>query len=41
MVYKPSFSRKLFVVMNALVLTFITVIGIVPFIHLLAVSLSS
>ncbi|WP_261302479.1 carbohydrate ABC transporter permease [Paenibacillus andongensis] len=41
MVYKPSFSRKLFVVMNALVLTFITVIGIVPFIHLLAISLSS
>lgn len=41
MVYKPSLSRKLFVVMNALVLTFITVIGIVPFIHLLAVSLSS
>ncbi|MDQ0917377.1 carbohydrate ABC transporter permease [Paenibacillus sp. V4I5] len=41
MVYKPSFSRKLFVVMNALVLTFITVIGVVPFIHLLAVSLSS
>ncbi|KQX51619.1 MULTISPECIES: carbohydrate ABC transporter permease [unclassified Paenibacillus] len=41
MVYKPSFSRKLFVVMNALVLTFITIIGIVPFIHLLAVSLSS
>lgn len=41
MVYKPSFSRKLFVVMNASVLTFITVIGIVPFIHLLAVSLSS
>ncbi|MCY9695732.1 carbohydrate ABC transporter permease [Paenibacillus alginolyticus] len=41
MVYKPSLSRKLFVVMNALVLTFITIIGIVPFIHLLAVSLSS
>lgn len=41
MVYKPSFSRKLFVVMNALILTFITVIGIVPFIHLLAISLSS
>ncbi|NQX68767.1 carbohydrate ABC transporter permease [Paenibacillus alba] len=41
MVYKPSFSRKLFVLMNALVLTFIMIIGIVPFIHLLAVSLSS
>jgi putative aldouronate transport system permease protein len=41
MVYKPSFSRKLFIVMNALVLTFITVIGVVPFIHLLAISLSS
>ncbi|OCT10923.1 ABC transporter permease [Paenibacillus pectinilyticus] len=41
MVYKPTLSRKLFIVMNASVLTLITIIGIVPFIHLLAVSLSS
>ncbi|CAM4137447.1 carbohydrate ABC transporter permease [Paenibacillus alkaliterrae] len=41
MFYKQSINRKLFVWVNAAALTFITLIGIVPFIHLLAVSLSS
>lgn len=41
MVYKQSFSRKLFVVFNVLLLTLITILGIIPFVHLLSVSLSS
>lgn len=41
MVYRQSFSRKLFVVFNILLLTVITLLGIIPFIHLLSVSLSS
>ena len=41
MVHKQTFSRKLFVVSNTLVLTLITMLGIIPFIHLLAISLSS
>ncbi|MGQ7888983.1 carbohydrate ABC transporter permease [Paenibacillus sp. WC2504] len=41
MVYKQSLSRKLFVVFNVLLLTLITVLGIIPFVHLLSVSLSS
>ncbi|MFD0696793.1 carbohydrate ABC transporter permease [Paenibacillus sp. GCM10027628] len=40
-VYRQSFSRKLFVVFNILLLTVITLLGIIPFIHLLSVSLSS
>ncbi|MGO4182816.1 carbohydrate ABC transporter permease [Paenibacillus sp. TAF43_2] len=39
--YKPSISRKLFVVFNTLLLTAITLLGIIPFIHLLSISLSS
>ena len=39
--YKESWSRKTFHIMNTTVLTLITLMGIVPFIHLLAVSLSS
>lgn len=41
MIYKPSISRKLFVVFNTLLLTAITLLGIIPFIHLLSISLSS
>ncbi|MFX3632555.1 MAG: carbohydrate ABC transporter permease [Candidatus Pristimantibacillus sp.] len=41
MIHKQSFSRKLFVVFNTLLLTFITLLGIIPFIHLLSISLSS
>lgn len=41
MFYRQSMSRKLFVWFNVAVLSFITLIGIVPFLHLLAVSLSS
>lgn len=36
-----AFSRKLFVVVNAIFLTLVMLICIVPFIHLLAISLSS
>ncbi|MGG1637422.1 carbohydrate ABC transporter permease [Paenibacillus sp. MCAF9] len=39
--HKPSISRKLFVVFNTLLLTAITLLGIIPFIHLLSISLSS
>ncbi|RUT46804.1 carbohydrate ABC transporter permease [Paenibacillus anaericanus] len=39
--HKQSFSRKLFVVFNTLLLTFITILGIIPFVHLLSISLSS
>lgn len=41
MIHKQSISRKLFVVFNTLLLTFITLLGIIPFIHLLSISLSS
>ncbi|TFE24706.1 carbohydrate ABC transporter permease [Cohnella luojiensis] len=41
MFYKQSLSRKLFNVTNVIVLTLITLLGILPFIHLLSVSLSS
>ncbi|OBZ17593.1 carbohydrate ABC transporter permease [Bacillus sp. FJAT-26390] len=41
MVHKPSISRKLFVVLNTLLLTSVTLLGIIPFIHLLSISLSS
>jgi putative aldouronate transport system permease protein len=40
-VHKPSISRKLFVVFNTLLLTAVTLLGIIPFIHLLSISLSS
>lgn len=39
--YKPSLSRVLFQIINALVLASITLLGVIPFIHLLAVSFSS
>ncbi|MEV5026289.1 carbohydrate ABC transporter permease [Paenibacillus sp. LPE1-1-1.1] len=39
--HKQSISRKLFVVFNTLLLTSITLLGIIPFIHLLSISLSS
>ncbi|MEC0370109.1 carbohydrate ABC transporter permease [Paenibacillus chibensis] len=38
---RSTLSRKIFVVINTLVLTAITLLGIIPFIHLLSVSLSS
>ncbi|MNO32388.1 Inner membrane ABC transporter permease protein YcjP [compost metagenome] len=41
MLHKQSFSRKLFIVFNTLLLTFITILGIIPFVHLLSISLSS
>lgn len=41
MVHKHSISRKLFVMFNTLFLTSITLLGIIPFIHLLSISLSS
>lgn len=41
MLHKTSISRKLFVVFNTVLLTFITLLGIIPFIHLLSISLSS
>lgn len=39
--HKQSFSRKLFIVFNTLLLTFITILGIIPFVHLLSISFSS
>ncbi|MEC0201254.1 carbohydrate ABC transporter permease [Paenibacillus lautus] len=39
--HKPTISRRLFVIVNTLVLTAITLLGIIPFIHLLSISLSS
>lgn len=39
--HKPTISRRLFVIMNTLVLSAITLLGIIPFIHLLSISLSS
>ncbi|QHT58946.1 carbohydrate ABC transporter permease [Paenibacillus lycopersici] len=41
MVYKASWSRKLFTVFNVVFLTVILALGILPFIHMLAISLSS
>jgi putative aldouronate transport system permease protein len=41
MYYKESLSRKMFLFVNVVVLTLVTLMGIIPFIHLLAVSLSS
>ncbi|GIP30299.1 protein LplC [Paenibacillus sp. J23TS9] len=38
---RTTLSRRVFVVFNTLVLTAITLLGIIPFIHLLSVSLSS
>lgn len=39
--YKPSPSRVAFQIINGIVLAAITLLGIIPFIHLLAVSFSS
>ncbi len=39
--HKPTISRRLFVITNTLVLSLITLLGIIPFIHLLSISLSS
>ncbi|KKO54487.1 carbohydrate ABC transporter permease [Paenibacillus sp. DMB20] len=39
--HRPTISRRLFVIMNTLLLTAITLLGIIPFIHLLSISLSS
>lgn len=39
--HKSTISRKIFVFGNALLLTMITLLGIIPFIHLAAISLSS
>lgn len=39
--HKPTISRRIFVIFNTLLLTAITLLGIIPFIHLLSVSLSS
>ncbi|WP_019420500.1 carbohydrate ABC transporter permease [Paenibacillus sp. OSY-SE] len=39
--YKPSLGRKTFIIFNAVILSFVTLIGVLPFIHLLAISLSS
>lgn len=39
--HRPTISRRLFVVLNTLLLTAITLLGIIPFIHLLSISLSS
>ncbi|QJD86403.1 carbohydrate ABC transporter permease [Cohnella herbarum] len=41
MVYKESLSRRAFHVVNVIVLSAITLMGFLPFVHLLAVSLSS
>jgi putative aldouronate transport system permease protein len=38
---KTSFSRKVFIVINTIILSFITFICLAPMIHLLAISLSS
>ncbi|OAB40330.1 carbohydrate ABC transporter permease [Paenibacillus antarcticus] len=39
--HKQSISRKLFIVFNTLLLAGITILSIIPFIHLLSISLSS
>ncbi|MCD9024942.1 carbohydrate ABC transporter permease [Cohnella silvisoli] len=41
MVYKASLGRKVFTFVNVLFLVAITLLGILPFVHLLSVSLSS
>ncbi|MDQ6419692.1 carbohydrate ABC transporter permease [Paenibacillus sp. LHD-117] len=41
MFYKESLSRRAFVIFNYVLLAVVTLLGIIPFIHLLAVSLSS
>ncbi len=41
MIYKASINRKIFNFINIMVLSIVTLAGVVPFIHLLAVSLSS
>ncbi|SFT03799.1 carbohydrate ABC transporter permease [Paenibacillus sp. BC26] len=41
MVYRASWSRVLFMIVNTIVLVGVTLLGILPFIHLLSVSLSS
>lgn len=41
MLHKPTLSRKMFVVCNAMILIGITILGIIPFVHLLSISLSS
>ncbi|SDX89491.1 carbohydrate ABC transporter permease [Paenibacillus sp. CF384] len=41
MVYRASWGRVLFMVVNTIVLIGVTLLGILPFIHLLSVSLSS
>jgi len=38
---KSSMSRKMFIVLNTVALTLITLMGIIPFVHLLSISLSS
>jgi len=39
--HKSTTSRKIFVICNALLLSAITLLGVIPFIHLLSISLSS
>ncbi|TYP78959.1 carbohydrate ABC transporter permease [Paenibacillus methanolicus] len=39
--HNPTLSRRLFVIGNTLLLTLVTLLGIIPFVHLLSVSLSS
>ncbi|HEY4391184.1 MAG TPA: carbohydrate ABC transporter permease [Paenibacillus sp.] len=39
--HKSTISRKIFVIGNALLLSAITLLGVIPFIHLLSISLSS
>lgn len=41
MIHKSSASRQMFVLFNTIFLTLITVLAIIPFVHLLAISLSS
>lgn len=39
--HRLTMSRRIFVIFNTLILTVITLLGIIPFIHLLSISLSS
>ena len=39
--HKSTISRKIFVIGNTLLLSMITLLGVIPFIHLLSISLSS
>ncbi|MFD0959903.1 carbohydrate ABC transporter permease [Paenibacillus chungangensis] len=41
MFYKESLARRAFVSSNYVLLTIVTILGVIPFVHLLAVSLSS